>query len=230
MISKRVTWDSDWLQDMILYFIGHPFVGSSKWKIATGPRTLLVRIEKDAPGQATFNQICKAVGKRARNDADRKMVYRRLKNLRDLGLIKIIKRGIYKITEEGKDFWSELKDIHDANVVLKHEGDVCFHYNPQKKSLTVHAVTFDPALVEPIWDYFREKMKKMKGKYPESIYFPGESGIMESLPQLLFYIIEKYLKSENKRISRDSLIKLTELLEKKMEYRLDYLYPNPQFF
>ena len=223
LASKRKLRKSDWLEDRILLFIGNPYVDKTTCTVSAGPETYTVPYEKDVPEQATLNQIFKYVKKYPKNDADRQIVYRRLKNLIQRGEIENISRGIYQITQKGKKQWLILNDINKANIILKHEGDICFHFDPKLKSLAVHAITFDPELIEPIRKYFQQKMK-VKGRFPESIYFSGELGIIETLPPLLFHIVDMFFKFQNKKISKDTLFKIAELISS--DQVLSQVYKN----
>lgn len=223
MVSKRKLRNSDWLEDRIFLFIGNPYVGSTTCSVSAGPETYTVPYEKNVSEQATINQIFKYVRRNPRNSGDRRIVYRRLEKLIKRGEIQRIERGVYQLTEKGRKQWLILNDINEANIVLKREGDICFHFDPRIKSLAVHAITFDPALIEPIREYFRQKMK-VKGRFPESLYFTGELGVMEILAPLLFHVIDKFFKSENKRISRDTLLKLAELVSS--DQALSQLFKN----
>ena len=211
MVSKRTLRNSGWLEDRIFLFIGSSYVGKTTCSVSAGPEAYTVIYEKDVPEQATIDQIFKYVKKSARNAADRRIVYRRLKNLIDRGEIERVERGVYRLTKEGKEQWLILDDINKANIQLKREGDLCFHFDPRLKSLAVHAITFDPALIEPIREHFRQKMR-VKGRFPDSLYFTGELGFYETLGPLIFYIIDKFFKSENTKINRDTLTKIAELV------------------
>jgi hypothetical protein len=211
LTSKRTLRNTDWLEDRIFLFIGNPYVGKTTCTVSAGPETYVVLYEKDVPQQATINQIFKYVKRSARNAADRRIVYRRLKNLLDRGEIDRVGRGVYQLTKKGEKQWLILNDMNEANIALKREGDICFHFDPRLNSLAVHAITFDPTLIEPIREYFRQKMKK-KGRFPESLYFTGELGSIELLAPLIFSFIDKFFKLENMKITRDTLTKFAELV------------------
>ena len=211
MVSKKKLRNSDWLEDRIFLFIGNSIVGKEKCTVSAGPEIYTVPYEKDVAEQATINQIFRYVRKNPKNDGDRQIVYRKLKKLLNREEIERIQRGVYKLTKKGKKQWTILEDINKANIVLKQEGDICFHFDPRLKSLAVHAITFDPSLIEPIKEYFQQKMRK-KGRFPESLYFSGELGIMETLPPLIFQIVDMFFKFENKQFSKDTLMKIAEVV------------------